>query len=81
MNIALLVRGRFVPVEGVKVRQDSSNAWTLTIPLTAASVRDYRRGTELEDWDEAVFSIDEQETAPCVASAASGTSVTVSVWI
>ena len=81
MNITLLVRGRFVPVVGAKVRRDSSNAFTLTIPLTAATIRDYRRGPELEDWDEAVFMIDDRESAPCVASGITPTSVTVSVWI
>lgn len=80
MNVSILVRGKWVELEGVKIRQDSSNAWTLTIPMDGAIARRVRRAHDLEAWDGAEFLLDDQETAPCVCTGADGRSVTVSVW-
>lgn len=81
MTVQVLVRGRYVELDDVRIRQDGSNAWTLTIPVDAGVRKRARRGERMEDWDGAVFLLDEAQTAPCVATGESRGTVSVSVWI
>jgi len=78
--IQVLVRGRYVELDDVRVRQDGSNAWSFTIPLDTKVCRRVRRGERMEHWDGAIFLIDEVQSAPCVATGEGRGSVTVSVW-
>jgi hypothetical protein len=81
MTVELLVRGRFVPLPGATVERVAGNAFTVRIPDPDALRRRTRRGANPEDWDGAVFSLDEVETEPGLGSGLDRGAVLVSVWI
>ena len=67
MKIELLHRGHFVELDQASAKNQGKNAWEITIPLDSLRHK-VSRGDKAEDWDEAIFSLDGEETAPAVGS-------------
>ena len=79
--VQVLRKGRFVEVPGARVRPLASNAWEITIPRTDAVRRACGRGVALEDWDGAIFVVNDLETEPAIASGMSRDVVRVTVVV
>jgi hypothetical protein len=79
-TVALLVRGRFVPLDAEAVHI-AANAWEIRIPATPAVERLVRRAADPVAWDGAIFALDGRETEPAVGSGIVPGGVKVSVLL
>lgn len=68
MDLQILVRGRFFPLEGATVKKVALNAWEIRVPRDEAVAKRARRKLSVEAWDGAVFLIDDVETEPAMVS-------------
>ena len=67
-DVQVLVKGRFWPISGAKTKDIAPNAVQITIPVSAELKKRTRRGDRAEDWDGAVFLVDDEESEPAVGS-------------
>lgn len=64
----MLVRNHFHPLPDATATPIAANAWEIRVPTEGASCKTARRGTRAEDWDGAVFLIDDQQAEPALGS-------------
>ncbi len=79
-DVQILVKGRFWPIPGAKIREIAPNAVEITIPLSPDLKKRTRRGEQAEDWDGAVFLVDDEESEPAVGSGQKNGSVMVTAF-
>lgn len=81
MDIAVLVKGRFETLPDASARSIGANAYAIEVPITPERTKRVRRGGKAEDWDGAVFLLDDEESQPAMGSAEGPNSVTVTVLL
>jgi hypothetical protein len=79
-SVQILVKGRFWPIPGAKTKDIAPNAVQITIPLSPDLKKRTRRGDRAEDWDGAIFLVDDEESEPAVGSGEGKGTVTVTVF-
>ena len=79
MDILILHRNRFQPVNGATATKLSGNAWTLKLPI--ASMKRFIKGTpRAEALDGVVFVVEDLETEPAVGTGEDQTHLYASVY-
>ncbi len=80
-KLEVVHRNRFVPMTDATVAEIGGGAWEIRIPLASAIHATTRRQATPEGWDEAIFSIDGEETQPAMGSGSNHTHVVVTALI
>jgi hypothetical protein len=80
-NLEVVHRNRFVPVKDATVVEIGGGAWEIRIPVASPIHASTKRAATPEGWDEAIFSIDGEETQPAMGSGANKTHVVVTALI
>jgi len=80
MDLAVLHRNRFLPLNDADVTQVGPNAYQVRIPTGSPMHKKLRRPATAEGWDGAIFLIDGRETEPAMGSG-EGADIVVSAWV
>ena len=77
-KIEILLRNRFVEIDGVTAEQVASNAWQIAVPIDA---KELAQPITPESMDDATFAIDEVESVHAIGSGTRKGFVLVSVLL
>ncbi len=80
-KLEVVHRNRFVPMSDATVVEIGGGAWEIRIPVASPIHTMTRRSATPEGWDEAIFSIDGEETQPGMGSGSNKTHVVVTALI
>ncbi|MEZ4322270.1 MAG: hypothetical protein R3F61_32655 [Myxococcota bacterium] len=80
MTVAVLVKGRYETLAGARTKSVGPNVLEIEIPMTPEIMKRTRRGGQAEDWDGAMFLVNDVEAEPAVGSGETPTSVRVTVF-
>jgi len=81
MDVSVLGKGRFEKLSDVQITAVGPNAWELDIGLAGMDPKRVRRGPNPEDWDGAIFLLDDRETEPALGSGQAKGRVKVTVFV
>lgn len=80
-KLEVVHRNRFVAMDDATVAEIAGGAWEIRIPVASPIHALTRRKATPEGWDEAIFSIDGQETQPAMGSGSNKTHIVVTALI
>lgn len=81
LTVEVLHRRRFYVIDEPRLTKVSTNSWSLDLPKDHVIHQRVRRKPTLEGWDGAVFSLNGEESEPCVATGEGRDTISLLIYV